>query len=130
MSEQEITKNLVLQEGKKALAVRKEGKLSSFDKVNFSKLRCYHENCNKEPFYTIGALLPSVWFLEQEKPYLLPVIYVSCPEHKYEVIDYLPRKTLATIIGDVSQESHKLLAKILKESSEKKDVDSFILYIN
>ncbi|MHA1685017.1 MAG: hypothetical protein ACTSYD_01285 [Candidatus Heimdallarchaeaceae archaeon] len=113
----------------RALAIAKERSIRELDVSDFSNMKCYREKCNNKPLYTIGTLLPSIWFDQHSKKRLIPVIYVACVEHRFDILDSVPERTVAVITKDVSKESHKLVSNMLKQAIDK-ETEELIYYMS
>jgi len=119
---------IAIEEIKRAIAVSKGKDIEELILTDFNNIQCYYEHCNKEPIYTIGTLLPSVWFDEHEKKRLIPVIYASCIEHRFNLLDRIPAKTVSVIIRDVSLETHEIVSDMLKQALLDKEEKLVIYY--
>lgn len=91
-------------------------------------VKCYIDGCNKQSYYTLGALLPSVWFTQEIKQKLVPVIVTSCLEHRNALIDNLPEKTVSVIIRDVSRDSFEIVSDMLKQALISKEDELIVFY--
>ncbi|MHA1303166.1 MAG: hypothetical protein ACTSQE_00900 [Candidatus Heimdallarchaeaceae archaeon] len=114
-----VEKTLALMEGKEVSPVIPD---------DFTHLSCYVEGCKNVPHYTIGSLLPSTWFTSDREVRLVPVIVVSCIEHRNTLVDNLPAKTVSVIVRDVSKKSHELLSDMLKQAIIRKEEDFTVYY--
>lgn len=101
-----------------ALAVIKKQSIQEFDTSDFAKLKCYKENCYEKPVYTIGTLLPSIWFDQRATKKLIPVVYVACMQHRFDILDSVPERTVAVVTKDVSKASHELVSKLLSNAMD------------
>ena len=129
LKKSEDEKSIILNEQlKKSLVIKQPLKYEAAIPDDFSKITCFSENCKKIPIYTIGSLLPSVWFDPSEKLRLIPVIFASCIEHRFDLIKNLPEKIVSIIIRDLSRDSYRVIADMLKEALDKKE-EELILYV-
>ncbi len=113
----------------KTLAIKEEQIISLIDIKHLDRSRCFYEGCEEKPYYTIGALLPSIWFDRTEKPRLIPVTYVACVKHRFDIIENLPKETVSVIVRDISKEAYELLSEMLKQALSKKGQD-YAVYIS
>ncbi len=114
---------------KLTLAIMEGKELSPDIPDNLSSVSCYVKGCKNKPYYTIGALLPSGWFTQQQKSRLVPVIVTSCIEHRNKLIDNLPPKTVSVVIRDVSKQSYSLISDMLKQAIIRKE-DEITIYFS
>ena len=128
MTKKEGKSIISIEEIKKALVIPKSGEIEELILTDLGRIRCFFEGCNKKPEYTIGTLLPSIWFDERQKKRLVPVIYAACVEHRFSLIDKIPAKTVNVIIRDVSRETHETVRDMLKQALIEKEEQFVVFY--